>query len=81
MSVANVYSHFKVYNVNSVDILYGIILIKGKLFLLYILNGPGREDVIGQVGCSRPVVKKKFYDKLCVEKSCYDKNVLNEASI
>ena len=25
---------------------------------LYLFNGPGREDVIGQVGCLRPVVKK-----------------------
>ena len=26
---------------------------------LYLLNGPGLEDLIGQVGCSRPVVN--FY--------------------
>ena len=28
---------------------------------LYLFNGPGREDVIGQVGCLRPVVKKKLF--------------------
>ena len=31
------------------------------IFYLYLFNGPGREDVIGQVGCLRPVVKKKLF--------------------
>ena len=40
-----------------------------QFLYLYLLNGPGREDVIGQVGCSRPVVKIIYFEiniKLCV---------------
>ena len=36
-----------------------VVLALSPLYLyLYLFNGPGREDVIGQVGCLRPVVKK-----------------------
>ena len=39
----------------------GVVIPRKSPFLylyLYLFNGPGREDVIGQVGCLRPVVKK-----------------------